>query len=380
MSDHSAERGSPAEEVLREALREGAEMAVPESAGLWPSIRERVGAASGSESLPPRLLRRKWRRLPRIRLGGAAALVVLVLAGGGVYATGGIVDVVDAVFGRTAPYVHEQELGMPIDKKQSRGEVIVTIDRVYADSGYVAVGYTVEGLDELGRNTSEISTYMNLSESGGTSGGREYAIADAFGQQWVEGAREPAPPKGAHVGTVVFEAPEKLEAGEMHRFRAEVEIVGPTGHVQENGAFETERIGQPFVLDFEAPVRPAPVIEVDQTVEAGGVPITLTRVVNSPAHTSAYLCFEPPQGKYDWPLVRTRPFGREWLVDAPVYHVEDGALKKGCATHAFGEILYGDPGMHSLTITELHSSDPEARGVIEGPWKFDFEVPEPKLR
>ena len=278
-----------------------------------------------------------------------------------------------------------RDLATPVDKKLIRGGVTVSVDRVYADTAYVAVGYSVEGRDVFAKRSGmrplDLSDWLRLHDpqevGSGTEGGG-YAIADARWQGWAPGARQPAPPRGSAAGVVLFEVPEgHLQAGEEHRFRAEVYFDGPTGRKLNNGALKVERIGRPFYLDFEVPVRKAPAIEVNQTVESGGVPITLTEVVNSPAGTRAYLCFDPPQDKYDWPLVKTRLFGRGRMADAPVYHTGDGALREGCAMYEFDDALYGKPGRHSLTITELHAGDQGVRGTVKGPWRFRFEVPEP---
>lgn len=161
-------------------------------------------------------------------------------------------------------------------------------------------------------------------------------LADALWQGWAPAARGPAPPKGSTVGAVLFEAHDGLVPGEGHRFRTEVYFDGPTGRVQKNGALEVERVGRPFFVDFEAPVREAPTIAVNRTVESGGVPVTLTEVVNSPAGSRAYLCFDPPEGEYDWPLGKTGLFGRGRLAEAPVYHTRDGALREGCARPGHG--------------------------------------------
>ncbi len=126
-------------------------------------------------------------------------------------------------------------------------------------------------------------------------------------------------------------------------------------------------------------MKEAPVIEVNQTVEANGVPITLTRVVNSPVRTNAYLCFDPPEDKYDWPQVKTRLFEGAHPASSSVYysrHASAGLVEEGCATNSYRETLYDKPGTHTLTITELRPSDPEEGGTVRGPWRFSFEVPE----
>ncbi len=386
MSERRSGHGTPAERVLEAVLREDAELTIPDSADLWPAIgrqaRKEASASSLSEPSPARPPERPLVRRPRsARLGWVTVtLLALAAAGGGALAAGGIEDALDRVFGETAPNVQ----GTPVAEEQSRGDLKVTIHRVYADSSYVAVGYSVEGLKELRRRWPNTSSYMNLTNpeiaGGEAEGSGEYAQVEGRWSEGVEGARVAVPPKGSEVGTVMFEAPQRLEAGEEHRLRAEVYFVGQTGRVLKNGALETERVGRPFFFDLEVPITRAPVIEVDQTVEASGVPITLTEVVNSPVKTSAYLCFEPPERRYDWPLVKTRLFEQARMADVPVYHTEDGggASRDGCATYRFDESLYSDPGWHSLTITELHAGDPKPPyEPIEGPWRFRFEVPEP---
>ncbi|CAA9514191.1 MAG: hypothetical protein AVDCRST_MAG12-3391 [uncultured Rubrobacteraceae bacterium] len=389
MNESNKGHPTPEQKALMEALRRADERAeaVPgaSSTDLWPAVRERVRAAPTREPRPAPLPRRGIPGRSRLRLVCAAALAALMLAGGAAYAGGGIGDALDRVFDRTVPTVHVRDLATPVNEERTREGATVSIDRVYADTGYVAVAYSVEGRDAFARRNGvrpiDLSDWLRLhgsQEAGGGAGADSgYAIADALWQGWAPGAREPAPPEGSTVGAVLFEAPEGLDAGEGRRFRAEVYFDGPTGRVQKNGALEVERVGRPFLLDFEVPVREAPTIEVDQTVESGGVPITLTEVVNSPAGTRAYLCFDPPEGRYDWPLVKTGLFGRGRLADAPVHHTGGGALREGCATYKFDDTLYDKPGMHSLTITELHAGDQDVGGSVQGPWRFRFEVPEP---
>lgn len=173
------------------------------------------------------------------------------------------------------------------------------------------------------------------------------------------------------MGTVVFQSTTKLERGE-HRFRVEVGLF--------RGAAREPAV-RPFVSDLKARVKPAPTIEVDQTVEKNGVPITLTRLVNSPARTYAFLCFDPPEGKHDLPVIKTGLFGLrgQRIADVPASHPDDvaGAAAEGCATYNFGQTPYDKPDKHRLTITKLVSSDSSERGSVKGPWRFSFEVPNP---
>lgn len=173
------------------------------------------------------------------------------------------------------------------------------------------------------------------------------------------------------MGTVVCRSPTELEPGE-HRFRVEVGLF--RGGSQES-------VVRPFVFDLKVPVEPAPTIEVNKTVERNGVPITLTSVVNSPVRTYASLGFDPPEGQYDLPAVKTGLVGLRGghPCEVPANHPDDvgGAASEGCAPYNFGETLYDKPGAQRLTITGLYPSDPRVDGSVEGPWRFRFEVPKP---
>lgn len=295
-------------------------------------------------------------------------------------------DVLDSIFGEVAPYVQRHELGASVEEKIERDGATVTIDRVYADQRYVVLGLHVDGLDGLGDRPGnardDLLANVGLSdpaaERAAADGSGKFFVTDEYWTAWVPPGQEeagpyvPRPPKGSQVGTVVFQSPEELAPGE-HRFRVEV-------HLSRFRGDSEEPVVRPFVFDLEVPVEPAPTIQVDQTGERNGVPITLTRVVNSPVGTYAFLCFDPPEGRYDWPAVKTGflGLGGGHLADVPVYHEgAAAAAEEGCATYNFGETLYDKPGTHSLTITELHAGDPEVRGSVKGPWRFRFEVPKP---
>lgn len=362
-------------ERLERSLHGCAEAGVPDTLDLWPEIGGRLEgrAAPGFD--------RSSRRAPfspRTRGGWTlVGLVALFALGTGAYAAGGIMDVLDHVFGDTVPYVQEHELGVPVEEKMTREAVTVTIDRIYADQRYVVVGFHVDGLDRLGDGPrdprDDLLADARLTDPTANAG-EEFAMTDGYWRSWVPPDEAPpnipTPPKGSQVGTVVFQAPKQLEPGD-HRFRIEVGLF--------RGGSQ-EPVARPFVFDLEAPVRPAPTVEVNQTVERNGVPITLTRVVNSPARSYAFLCFDPPEGRYDLPVVKTGLFGLRGghIADVPANHPESvgGAAAEGCATYNFGETLYDKPGTHRLTVTALYPSDPGARGSVEGPWRFRFEVPD----
>ena len=172
---------------MEKALRECAEASVPDTVDLWPGISERIVERAPAEQEPSRRF-----RLVRTRVGWIfKALITLLVVSTGAYATGGIEDALNKVFGETVPNVRS----VPINKERSKDSVTVTINRVYADSSYVAVGYTVEGLKELRSRWPGTSSYMNLSNPEVTADGGEYALVDGLWSGWAEDARIPVPPK-----------------------------------------------------------------------------------------------------------------------------------------------------------------------------------------
>lgn len=379
MNERSNDHPTSDRRALLEALRKADDRAAPDAhADLWPSVRDRVQASPGRRSSRSR---HRIGPAPSTRAGWVlATLITLLVMTTGAYATGGIMDVLDGIFGKTVPYIQEHELGEPVGEKISREGVTVTIDRVYADSHYVVVGYDIEGLDNWGEDPNDWDTDLvaglTLSEPDGKTIDKKFVIVDSFQRSGAEDALQPAPPPGSEVGTFVFESSERWEAGEEHSFRVGVDIFRPMES-------DAEPVGGPFFFDLRVSVKEAPAIEVDQTVEAGGVPVTLKRVVNSPVRTNAYLCFDPPEGGYDWPWAKTGLHGEARQASTSVYHSrppEEGAVEEGCATFTYPETLYDKPGTHRLTVTELRPSSPDGRGSVKGPWRFDFVVPEPQAR
>lgn len=360
-------------ERISAALHEYAEMRVPETADPWPEIREQVAIGERSR----RRSSQRPRFAPRMKMGWTfAALIALFAVSTGALAAGGIMDVLDFISGETVPYIQKHKLGTPVGEEISRDGVTVTIDRVYADSAYVVVGFHVKGLGKLGDKSDnprdDLFARMGLSDP---TGSKEFVMTRGHWQSWVPSNDAapgvPTPPKGSQASVVVFESPTRLNSGENYRFQAKVSLFN---------RIDSRRPILPwFVFDLDVPVKSAPVIEVNQTVEANEIPITLTRVVNSPARAYAHLCFDPPKGKYDLPVVKTGflGLGGGHIADIPVNHRNDvgGVAAEGCATYNFGKTLYDQPGRHYLTVTELYAADPEVRDTIKGPWRFSFKVP-----
>lgn len=192
---------------------------------------------------------------------------------------------------------------------------------------------------------------------------------------------------GAVAATAIFGLPKKITPAERQRFHFETLVVrGETPNARPIDPVT----GPPFAFDFEVPVLPVPVIEMDQKVEANGVSLTLDRIENSPGKPEAVICFDPPNDGRVW---------EEFVVEEGAmgsgYHKRNQVTirptaKNGCNAVSLPES--DREGRYSLTVIDLYSyprNPSEAReeaekigatqkdeGTIHGPWKFDFEVPE----
>jgi hypothetical protein len=143
---------------------------------------------------------------------------------------------------------------------------------------------------------------------------------------------------------------------------------------------------------FSVPVAPGRAITVSQTVVAGGVPVTLERVVITPSETRAYLRFPASGGIGDggwnadarisgagWDS-RQLPAGFSGLMTL------GGSFMNGRGEHVttFSGDFRGRHGEWTLTVAALSGLDHTApttqdglpkQARVEGPWTFRFSLP-----
>jgi hypothetical protein len=372
-------------ERLEEALRGCAERGVPEGVDLWPSISGRVETrATGGARRAPRLAR----LVPNTRSGRAIALLAALLLSTGAYAAGGVLY---ATFRGELPGARGPMYGEQIDRTKAAGGARVTLGWAYADEKFVVVGFDVEDLagerrvagqpadlqsvlisEEPGyeeRIEEEFPERVDLTDEGNTG------FRMVGGQQQVSEGPENMM-EGPNSNSAVFQAQGNLEPGDEHRFRLEVPlqemaVAPPPGERWP----DPEPVGEPFVFEFEVPVRPAPVVEVNERDTAGGITLTLERVSNSPGRPQGVFCFAPPDNEHDWFL-----------------RGEDLAFEGGPVAgrgHCL-EMLLNVPleGRSSVTVSEIEGIIPRCPSgndeacakrdrTIRGPWTFEFEVPAP---
>ena len=370
-------------ERLEEALRGCAERGVPEGVDLWPSISGRVEArATGGTRRAPR----RARLVPGTRAGWAVALLAVLLLSTGAYAARGVLY---ATFRGELPGAQGPVYGEQIDQAKAAGGARVTLGWAYADEKFVVVGFDVEDLagerrvagqpadlqsvlisEEPGyeeRIEKEFPERVDLTDEGNTG------FRMVGGQQ--QGSEDPGNMmEGPNSNSAVFQAQGDLEPGDEHRFRLEVPlqewaVAPPPGKRWP----DPEPVGEPFVFEFEVPVRPAPVFEINERDTAGGVTLTLERVSNSPARPQGIFCFDPPDDAHDWFLTGGDLTGE----GGPV------AGRGHCL-----EMLLNVPleGRSSVTVAEIEGIIPRCPSgngeacakrdrTIRGPWTFEFEAP-----
>ena len=353
---------------IENALRACAEDGVPETVVPWPEIRERA--------LAGRRPTRRRRFVPRTRVGLAFTVLMVMLSGTvGFAATGWI----DELFGYFAPEVQEASLGVQLNDEQTVDGVTFTLERAYADEDNVVVGYPVKG-------------FKDWDDGYPTSG--PSAVVDGSGRtfEYVGGGGIGTDPTydtegGERLSDLAFFEPSnKLDPTAEHDFRFEMKLDPKAGGEEARDGSSGRGVPRTLAFDFRIPVHEVDVIEVGQTAEANGMPMTLERVENSPARTEAILCFDPPRDeKYTWVPVIPRPdvaesdvFGNDSLYAASTEE------KIGCVGYDLFRSIYDQPGHHTLTVTRIEGRSPSSddprlmqlRETIDGPWTFEFEVPE----
>jgi hypothetical protein len=254
-----------------------------------------------------------------------------------------------------------------VDQIRTADVARVALRWVYADENSVEVGFTVEDL----RGGRRLGGYPVELQPGYFAGVR---LTDATGARFRlahgGGATSPGPNsvlRGQLANTAVFEAPGRIEPGGKHRFRLEIPLmeVPVTAPGKGEEAPEARPVGEPFVIDFQAPVRPAPVVEVDRKATASGMTLTLERVTDSPGRPEAVLCLESRDGVRGW-----FPIGEDLADEGPTPAAGDG----DCLRVPLSRPL---DGPSSVTVEQIELNPADDKELISGPWTFEFEAPDP---
>lgn len=367
---------------LKKALEGCAERGISPTPQPWAEIESRLEASTVAPARRPR------RFLPKTRAGLALAAALVVLFGMGAYAASGLVY---KQFRFELPGASGPVYGEQLDLSQTANGVRVSLEWAYADSENVVVGYNIEDLEgnrqvagrpaELGAQAvmedGAVKQSLNarLPESVGLTDESGIEFDSTDGQSMTSGNLQPLMDVPV---SAVFTPEKSIEPGDDHRFLLKVPVIAqaiPTMN-------QSEPVGEPFVFDFEIPVRPAPTIEPNREVEAAGVPLILKRVTNSPARPEAEICYGSPDTRYDWSLYgETDSNGIPGFGGGPMI-----GQNRACTTMLLPESL---EGRSTVTVERLEGfpdcppgdddgcTIPQSRvRTIHGPWTFEFTVPE----
>lgn len=284
------------ERHIKQALQTIAQQAVSDSVDLWPMIQSHVET--------PR------RPRPVLQLGRlAAALLILLMAGAAVYAVDRLLQTGDPGLDALQQANQITELGQTM----TQDGITITLDYAYADANRISIVYS--GMAQL-PPTEQISvSEIRLSDDRGRS---FLPMFGGGGGGGGEGTAEETPEAFVYTfsGTLSYDASIIDDTSEQLSLNLELDTQRYIGQPATGGAmpepgamtgFITGPDGSPvplvfipsgapltFTFAFDVPFNPGRVMDTPQTVTAGGLDITLQKLVTTPSMTRVELCFAAP--------------------------------------------------------------------------------------
>lgn len=314
--------------------------------------------------------RSRWSGLmPRTRLAWALVPLIILLIGGAAY---GATSLIKELFQKYATHIEEAGLAQELNLSQTIDGVTVRLERAYADSNVVLVGFTVSGpAARYYANVGELTT------ADGQSIPAMIGMGVVPGSDVILGSWAPSE-RVAMITAFDASSVKGAPSGLSVRLETSVADSAVPGEDQTS-------VG-PFIFDFKAPFHSGKVIHIGQTVEAAGVPVTLEQIVISPWATRAVFSFSPPyDDRKNTPLLITslQPAGGDSMKSSI------GRVKETSSEQYFNGDFTGQPGEWAVTVSELVFREPAVkpgsqeggthpesdRKRLAGPWVFHFQVP-----
>lgn len=341
----------------------------PGPVDLWPAIRDK--ALARRAGFRPRMAL-------RTRFGWATVIVLVFLTGAvAALALDGLVrQAIQSDPG--LDYALLAERGQELNLAQTADGFTVKLQWVYADENRIALGFSTQ--------SPAGTEYAAVSPSG-------YRLTDERGNDYSLIMGRNGPCEAESCGNVysfaVPEAARPLPAALKLKFSTQLWSVTPeqapivptfapgqTSVVVSTGEYG-EKHG-PFTFEFSVQGLPAKVVEVNQTVEAAGVAMTLKRVTVGPSETRAEICHNPAVPDYTgWAPIFTLDAGAEvdWSRVAHGSAVIEGT---DCHLLSLNAPLSDQKGEWTLTVSEIVGFLRGGTGAdqhrIRGPWVFRFAV------
>jgi len=299
--------------------------------------------------------RSRWFGLvPKTRLAWAFLPLVVLLLGGAVY---GASSLLGELFQRHAPQLEEAGLAQELELNQTINGITVSLERAYADSNVVLVGFTVNGPDT--RYQAEISG-LSTDDGQNLSG----MIGVGTGSKEIIGNLNSSATIYTFDASTLKDVPSELNLI-LEVSVADLPMIG-----------ESKTLAGPFRFEFDVPFHFGKSIDIGKTVEAAGIPITLEQVTIS--HWGVKALFQSPDGDKYMPIVSlTLPNGnsaggvisKHTEVSIVQYFTGDFMRQSGEWTVTVKELVFPPESPTAGTHPESDTMR------LAGPWVFHFDVP-----
>ncbi|MDD5501050.1 MAG: DUF4179 domain-containing protein [Candidatus Omnitrophica bacterium] len=309
--------------------------------------------------------RSRWSILmPRTRLAWVLLPLILLLIGGTVY---GATSLVRELFQKLATDVENAGLAQELDLSQTVNGVTIKLERAYADSNVILLGYTVSG-----PKSRYYTDFGGLSAADGQEIPGMVGMGTVPGSSLVMGSW----PKSQRAAIIAA-----FDASTIKGTPAEISLRLEISVTDTAIPRESQASVGPFIFDFTLPFNAGTVVDVNQTVEASGIPITLERVVISHWATQAIFSFAPP---YDNIKTRSLIIASVEPAGGDIVNVGLGKSKEEASAEYFIGDLTTQSGEWTVSVKELvfppesptpgtHPASDTKR--LAGPWVFRLQVP-----
>jgi hypothetical protein len=333
---------------------------------------------------------RRFGFTPRRRLAWALIPLVGLLIGGTVYAAS---PAMHDVLGRFFGHIENSGLAQDMDLSQTINGVTVRLERAYADSNVVLLGCTVSGpgdnynLPDLRLSTTDgqnlpfnyavgISRVKEI--MGNWDPSERSVVLGVFDASVISGTtgsinlKLTLPVQQMTYLTTTLPSQSAVTGTDTES--TGLSASGPVLEITENSP-DVILVGE-VTFDFTIPVHKGKVVDVNQTVTAAGIPVTLAKVVISPFETRAVFSYAQTDstGYINGRISMVLPSGKS--VDA------DGSFDlDGVHRASFTDNYTGIHGAATLTLNEMLRKTPAgadgSSGIerLEGPWVFHFNLP-----
>jgi hypothetical protein len=282
--------------------------------------------------------------VPKTRLAWAFLPLVVLLFAGAVY---GAISGVERLFETWAKDVETAGLSTALSVSQTVNGITVTLEKAYADSNVILIGYSIDKPNEKtiygGKLTTSDGQVLNPVIGMGVVPDKELGFNDNATIWGYDASSLTGTPSDLNL---------KLEVSPITLADANV---------------PTQEASELFTFNFTLPFHGGTSIDIGQTVEVACVPVTLEQVTISPWGVRAVV--RNPDGD-DFPIVSLILPNGDQVNGTLVRRMETSIVN-----YFMGDFT-GQSGEWTMSIKELVLDSPDTpQQRLAGPWVFHFNVP-----